>query len=187
MKWRMNMLRRVIGFIAFAVTSLSFLGFILMLNQQIAYTVIVILIIIPTLFGLFRHWFECTDCKDLSKRFVFDKAKFYIFIAAFASVIITWFMNHTMGLGAFIANGTVGLIAATLFPPALAGTTYAASFVGMSSTGVLPTIGSAVLGGIVVGIVLVFTAEIYAGIGGKGGTTAALSAQITRILLSILK
>jgi hypothetical protein len=181
------MLRRIIGFIAFAATSLTFLVMALIFNPYLAYTVALILIIIPTLFGLFRHWFECTDCKDLSKRFIFDKAKFYIFIAAFAAVIITWFMNHTMGLGAFIANGTVGLIAATLFPPALAGTTYAASFVGMSALSILPTLGSAVLGGIVVGIVLVFTAEIYAGIGGKGGTTAALSAQITRIILSILR
>ncbi|SDY47510.1 hypothetical protein [Tindallia californiensis] len=114
-----------------------------------------------------------------------DKGKAHIIIAAIIATSVTWFINHEMGYGAFIANGSVGVIAAVLLPGPLAGAAYAASFVGMSGLNVLPTFGVSLLGGLVCGIVLALTGEIYAGIGGKGGTTAALSAHITRFIASL--
>ena len=115
-----------------------------------------------------------------------NKAKAQTLACAIAGVTITWFINHPMGYGAIVANGMVGLVAAVLLPAPLAGAAYAASFVGMSSLGVLPSIFAALVGGVVVGLVLIITPEIYAGIGGKGGTTAALSAQITRAIMNLL-
>lgn len=56
----------------------------------------------------------------------------------------------------------------------------------MSSLAVLPNVGAAVLGGVIVGLIISSTAEIYAGFGGKGGTTAALSTHITSAILRIL-
>lgn len=113
------------------------------------------------------------------------KAQIQTMICAIAGVVITWFLNHQMGYGAIIANGMVGVIAAALLPAPLAGATYSASFVGMSGLGVIPSLFASVIGGVVVGLVLVLTPEIYAGIGGKGGTTAALSAQITRAIVNL--
>ncbi len=181
------MVRKIIGFVAFAATSISFLFFSLWKAPSKVHYAILVLITVPTLFGLLRHWFECTDCSFPGKHFIMDKNKYFIFISAFIAVVMTWFMNHEMGLGAFVANGTIGLIAATLLPTVIAGTAYAASFVGMSSLGILPNIQAACIAGLVVGIVLVLTEEIYAGIGGKGGTSAALSTHLSRFFIHLLK
>lgn len=107
----------------------------------------------------------------------------YIFLCSFLGVTITWYINHKMGYGAIIANGLVGVMAATFLPNDLAGITYTSSFVGMSSLAVIPTMAAAILGSLIVGIVLLVTAEIYAGIGGKGGTTATLATIITKTIL----
>ncbi|SFI08068.1 hypothetical protein SAMN05192551_10664 [Tindallia magadiensis] len=114
-----------------------------------------------------------------------NKAKIQIVVASIIATSVTWFISHEMGYGAIIANGVVGVIAAALLPAALAGPAYAASFVGMSGLNVLPNFAVAMLGGLVCGMILSFTGEIFAGIGGKGGTTAALSGQITRFISNL--
>ena len=106
----------------------------------------------------------------------------YIILCSFISVTVTWFINHEMGYGALIANGLVGVVAAVFLPNDLAGVTYTSSFVGMSSIEVIPSIEVAAIASLIVGFILISTAEIYAGIGGKGGTTAALSTIITRTI-----
>ncbi len=115
-----------------------------------------------------------------------DKGKLNIMACSLAAVVITWFLNHEVGYGAVIANGLVGILAAIFLPGPLAGATYTASFVGMSSIHIIPSLSAAAIGGIIVGAVLVWTTEIYAGIGGKGGTTAALSTLITKAVTSLL-
>jgi len=116
---------------------------------------------------------------------MFDKKKAITFLCAVLGAVITWYIQHEMGYSAIIANGMVGVIAGILLAPAFAGATYTASFVGMSASSVLPSLGAAALAGVVVGIVIILTAEIYAGIGGKGGTTAAFSVQVSRFIMSI--
>lgn len=127
----------------------------------------------------FRKLSEKTTSLKLTRR------SFYILLCSFVSVTITWFINHEMGYGPIIANGLVGVMAATFLPNDLAGVSYTTSFVGMSSLKVLPTLPSAMLGSVIVALVLIATADIYAGMGGKGGTTAALSTLITRTLLRL--
>ena len=112
---------------------------------------------------------------------------FYVMLCAFVGVTVTWYINHEMGYGALIANGLVGVIASIVLPNDLAGILYTSSFVGMSSRGTLPSFGAAALASVIVGLILLSTAEIYAGIGGKGGTTAALSTLITRTILRVFE
>lgn len=114
-----------------------------------------------------------------------NKKRLYTLICSFIGVTLTWFINHEMGYGAVIANGLVGVMAAIFLPNSLAGITYTSSFIGMSSLSVIPNIASAALGGLIVGIVFLATVEIYSGIGGKGGTTAALSTIITKTIIRI--
>lgn len=114
-----------------------------------------------------------------------NKRNIYVFICSFIGVTLTWFINHKMGYGAVIANGLVGVMAATFLPNEYAGITYTSSFVGMSSLEVIPSMAAATLGSVILGIIFLTTAEIYAGIGGKGGTTAALSTIITRAIIRI--
>lgn len=115
-----------------------------------------------------------------------NKEKLNIMACAIVGVVVTWFINHQMGYGPIIANGMVGVVAGALLPGPLAGVTYTASFVGMSGLSVIPSFFSALIGGVVVGTIIIYTPEIYAGIGGKGGTTAAVSGQITRAIMNII-
>ncbi len=114
-----------------------------------------------------------------------NKRNLYILMCSFIGVTLTWFINHKMGYGAVIANGLVGVMAATFLPNDLAGVTYTSSFVGMSSLEVIPSIAVASLGSLIVALIFLITAEIYTGIGGKGGTTAALSTIITKAIMRI--
>lgn len=115
-----------------------------------------------------------------------NKRKIYIVLCSFVGVTLTWFLNHKIGSGAIVANGLVGVIAAALLPKDLAGIMYTSSFVGMSSIAVVPSMTVAATGGLIVGLLLITTTEIYAGIGGKGGTTAALATIITRAVSGFL-
>ncbi len=143
-----------------------------------------ILIIFGCLFAIsladrFRKIIKKDDKRKINKRNI------SILVCSFVGVIITWFINHKMGYGAIVANGLVGVMAAIFLPRDLAGITYTSSFVGMSSLEVIPSMTAAILASLIVGIILLTTREIYAGIGGKGGTTAALSTIITKTIIRI--
>lgn len=115
-----------------------------------------------------------------------DKKKILVVVCATSAATLTYFLNHNLGLGAIVANGLVGLAAAMFLPASLAGVAYTASFVGMSSTAILPSALWAFIGGAVLSVVVLSTTEVYAGIGGKGGTTAALSTLITKAFIGLL-
>ncbi|HLR20978.1 MAG TPA: hypothetical protein VK087_03135 [Tissierellaceae bacterium] len=114
-----------------------------------------------------------------------NKKNSYIIICSIISAGLTWFINHEIGFGAVIANGLIGVVAVALLPNDLAGIAYTSSFVGMSSLEIIPSLTVAVLVGLVVSLVLIATVEVYAGIGGKGGTTVALSTIITKAITSL--
>ncbi|MCC5912188.1 MAG: hypothetical protein JJT76_17365 [Clostridiaceae bacterium] len=113
-----------------------------------------------------------------------DKSKILTIICAILGASITWYINHIMGYGAIIANGLVGVVGAILLPAPLAAATYIASFVGMSGFSVISSGVAAGFGGLITGVVIVFSGEIYAGIGGKGGTIAAMSVQVSRGIIN---
>jgi len=83
-----------------------------------------------------------------------EKSKFNIIFLAFIGSTLTWILNHKMGYGPIVSNGLIGVFAGIFLPKTLAGTTYAASFVGMSGISIIPSILGASLGGIIIGIVL---------------------------------
>jgi len=127
----------------------------------------------------YRRLIERNNSKKINRRFL------YILLCSFIGATLTWFINHQMGYGAVIANGLVGVMAATFLPNDLAGITYTSSLIGMSSLEVIPSMGVAALVSLVVALIFVNTAEIYEGIGGKAGTTAALAVIITRTIIKI--
>ena len=143
-----------------------------------------ILIIFGCFFGisLIDHF---RKIKESDNKCGVSKKRLSILICSFIGVTLTWFINHEMGYGAVIANGLVGVMAAIFLPNNLAGITYTSSFVGMSSLAVIPSMAAAILGSLIVGLILLTTQEIYSGIGGKGGTTAALSTIITKTIVRI--
>lgn len=109
-----------------------------------------------------------------------------IVILSIISVIVTWFLNHKLGFGPIIANGLVGVIGAVFLPNVLAGAVFTASFVGMSGLNVISSLSGTIVGGLIVGIIIILTKEIYGGIGGKGGTTAATATLITKFIMNLI-
>lgn len=132
--------------------------------------------------SLLDHYNQLIKSED---KFKLNKRASHMLICSFVGATLTWFINHKMGYGPVIANGLVGVMAAIFLPNSLAGITYTSSFIGMSSLLMIPSIGSAALASVIVGLILIITMEIYAGIGGKGGTTAALATIITKIITNI--
>lgn len=117
--------------------------------------------------------------------FVLDKELLKVLLATTLGAGISWYANHVMGHGSVIGSSIVGIVAAAILSADLAGKAYMASFLGMSSLQVIPNLGFAILGGFIVGIISIITADIYNGFGGKAGTTACVSTFITRAIVSI--
>lgn len=112
--------------------------------------------------------------------------KIAILICAVASVYVTWLINHELNLSPILANGVVGFLAIVFLPKKLAGVAYTSSFVGMSGMSVLPNSMMVILSGVIVATVIIITPTVYKGIGGKGGTSAAISSVITRTIFSLI-
>lgn len=171
---------KIFGLIAFIATGG---GLILStaINEESLYKT-EILIIIGVFFGisLIDHYknLRLDGIKKIHKR------SLYFLICSFVGVSLTWYINHQMGYGPVIANGLVGVMAAIFLPNDLAGITYTSSFVGMSSLAVIPSLATATLASFILWFVFSSTAEIYSGIGGKGGTTAALSTIMTIMIMN---
>lgn len=162
--------------IASILLSSAFLAHELMGNK-----LIIIMISLFFLIGILEHFQEIKELEKSHPILV----SIEIILGSFLASSITWYINHTLGLGPIVANGLIGVIAAIIFPANLAGAYYAASFVGMSSMGVIPSIFAAGAGGTLAGTIILFSREVYGGIGGKGGTTAAISTQIVRKIVEL--
>lgn len=142
----------------------------------------VLLFIIAVFFAtaLFNHFRELEDYEQKEIEIEYFK----ILVGVFISAAITWYVNHHWGLGPIIANGLIGLIASILFPKE-AGAYYVASFIGMSSQVVVPSMLIAGIIGIITGFAIIFSKEVYEGVGGKGGTIAVFSTQIVRVIMNL--
>lgn len=173
---------RLLGLIAFITTGGGLLVTTAISEKSFYKTEILIIFGCLFAISLVDHFKKLIERDEKSK---INKRRLYILTCAFIGVTITWFINHKMGYGAVIANGLVGVVAAIFLPNDLAGITYTSSFIGMSSLAVIPSMAAATLGSLIVGLILITTVEIYAGIGGKGGTTAALSTIITKTIIGL--
>lgn len=174
--------RRILGLVAFIATGGGLIISTVVEGKNFYKTEILIIFGSLFIISLVDHFKKIIGKDDKTED---NKRKLYILICSFIGVTLTWFINHEIGYGAIVANGLVGVMAAIFFPNDLAGITYTSSFVGMSSLAVIPSMKAAVLGSLIVGLILLTTVEIYSGVGGKGGTTAALSTIITKTLISI--
>lgn len=173
---------RLLGLIAFITTGGGLIISSIIKDQNLYKTEILIIFGCLFVISLIDHFKKIIEKDEKAK---INKRRFYILLCSFIGVTLTWFVNHQMGYGPIIANGLVGVMAAIFLPNDLAGITYTSSFIGMSSLTVIPTITAAALGSLIVSSILLITVEIYAGIGGKGGTTAALSTIITKTIIRL--
>lgn len=170
-------MRKLIMFFVHILMGTSVLILSFMSNDVWVSKIVALVILFFFVTSLVKHFGEIG--KIPGQRFETDNLK--LLVGTFLSSAITWYISHQLGLGPIIANGLIGIIASLVFPKN-AGAFYVSSFVGMSSQAVIPSLLSAGLGGLVAGLVIIFSKEIYGGIGGKGGTMAAFSTQFVRII-----
>lgn len=132
------------------------------------------------------HFYEIKSLISREKNIrKIDYQNIFLIIGTALSAAITWYINHTLGYGPIIANGIVGIFVGLLFSSKKAGAFYIASFIGMSGLRIVESMSMAGLIGLFAGFVIIFSKEVYDGIGGKGGTIAALSTQIVRLLMGL--
>lgn len=164
--------------------SILFLAFI---NNEFLINRIIILGIIGFfVIALRDHFYEIKSSIDENNNIrKINYENMFLIIGTMLSAAITWYINHTLGYGPIIANGVVGIFVGLLFSSKMAGAFYIASFIGMSSIGVVNSMTMAGLIGLIAGIIIIFSQEIYAGVGGKGGTIAAFSTQLIRLIMSL--
>lgn len=98
------------------------------------------------------------------------------------AAVVTFTLHHRLPLDPVSTSGVVGILGGVALPwlyPAvgdlLAASIYAASFAGMSDSTRIPDERWMVLVGIVVGLIVVYTAPFLGGSGGKLGTIAFVS------------
>lgn len=121
--------------------------------------------------------------------------KLYLYIClGIAAATITFLINHNIGLGPTLSSSIVGLVGGLIFLYALpaayavfAPVIYGASFIGMSSKKVFPSIWFVLAAGLVFGVVYILNIENFNGIGGKLGMTAFISVLIIIGLQSLHK
>ena len=174
-------IRKVFGLMAFIATGGGLILSTAINEDSLYKTEILMIIGVFFVISLIDHYKNLK--LDESKKKI-DKWSFYFLICSLIGVSLTWYINHKMGYGPVIANGLVGVMAAIFLTNDLAGITYTSSFIGMSSLAIIPTITTAILASFILWFVFLFTGEIYSGIGGKGGTTAALSTIVTIIIMN---
>ncbi|MCR3921179.1 MAG: hypothetical protein NUK65_01520 [Firmicutes bacterium] len=152
-------------------------------GQTSAWVVLLVMLAVCYTYGLLTHCTNHLSCVKENTMPSTKSALLIIFLATFAASL-TWFLNHEMGLGPIVASGLVGVMAGSLLAPAHAGPVYTASFVGMSASLVVASLSLSIVTGFVVGVIIVATMPVFAGIGGKGGTTAATAVVVTRTFLN---
>ena len=108
-----------------------------------------------------------------------------VIIIAIISGLTTYTISIIMGKGSVFASATVTLVAGIIFPYFFAEfgkqlTTVAAcaSYAGMVSAEIVPSLKEMLAVSVIVGIMYIATLTAYKGVGGRLGTIAAVSCFI---------
>ena len=169
-------MRKYIGF-----SILTFFTLVLFLSSFINlfyYNFMVAFAFIPVVgFALVTIVLELRRSKDYGTSYpLLGRKAGYDFIATFLGAVITFFLSVNIGLGAVLASGIVGMLAALFFKP-YAVPAFCGSFVGMSSPELMdPQLF--IVASTVVSVIFVLCKDVFNGYGGKLGTMALSAALI---------
>ncbi|MFB0556873.1 MAG: hypothetical protein ACETVW_03355 [Dehalococcoidia bacterium] len=176
----MNKVVPVIGFVILSIMVLLLCGF----ASYEAWTlqpvggVVMTLILLGLLFEIVR---ESKELRKVKSDSVFTQKNLLNFASVFFGALISYTLSVNIGLGAVVAAGLVGVIAAIVLPD-YGVPIYCGAFVGMVSP-VLLNHGQTAIAAAVAGIVYVLTLSAFNGFGGKLGTIAFTGCVITGLCL----
>ena len=124
----------------------------------------------------------------------YDYEKLSVVIWVPIGAVICYFLNVLGNLGSVLSAGITGSIASlipllnkkSLYLNTLPAAIYCGAFVGMSSIEIIPTINFVIAAGLLAGIFLMFSKNLFLGIGGKLGTIAFGGVVIVSLLYSLI-
>lgn len=171
-------------FIGFAI--LVFFTLVLFISSlinlwHIHYTFFITFLLIVAFAGyrMFAHYKEIKLIQPLYD--FISKPAFYDFLATFLGALITFVLSVYLGLGAVLASGIIGMLAALFLKP-YAVPIFCGSFLGMSSPDLLEPLVF-VLTAFIAGGIFVLTKDVFNGFGGKLGTISLSSVLVSSFIL----
>ena len=104
-----------------------------------------------------------------------------VVLATLAGTILTFYLNNHLEMGGVVASALVGLLG-PLFFPKYQRAIFCGSFAGMASAAIFTNIWWVAMAGLLAGLLLAMSKEIYDGFGGKLGASGFFGTITTAIL-----
>jgi len=164
----MNKTAPIIGFLVLTVIVLAVYG----LGTIEAWSlqpVAGIALTIITLGLLYKIATLARGLPDIQWEGTFTQKNLLNFVAVIGGLVVTFYLNHTVGLGAVVAAGLVQILAALILPQYGAPIATGA-YAGMASGSVVCGAPGEIIAGVVAGTLYVLATPVFGGFGGKLGT-----------------
>jgi hypothetical protein len=161
------------SFIFLILTALFILQSMLSSSIQNLNIFLLAIIALSALSLLFQIRAEWTDIKRVikGKAISLERSLVYTLTALTGGTYLTFFLNHSIGMGGVLASSAVGLIAAWAFKK-YAAAIYCGSFIGMACSIIFSNPLSLLLASIISGTLFILSSNMFVGFGGKLGFMA---------------
>lgn len=178
------MLSLLISFFFYAFISLRMVHSIFEIGQSTIHFLLVLCVIVIGFFFSVRLVKECHHIfsKLKNHKVHLDKKDGITLIALMTGALLTFFLNHSIGIGAVLASSIVGLFAAW-FIKDYALPIYCGSFVGMACNEIFSNILYVGLAAFISGVLFILSQHLFAAWGGKAGFMAFVGTYLTSILI----
>lgn len=143
----------------------------------------VLLLILIGLISGHHHEYQIVLVEDRKrlKEGKLNRFDLYVVVSTLAATVLTFYLNNNLELGGVVASALVGLMGPLLFPK-LQRSIFCGSFAGMASTMIFTSIWWVALSGLLSGLLLAASREIYDGFGGKLGASGFFGTVSVSIL-----
>ena len=142
-----------------------------LINMQLFYSLVLLIILMGLVVG---HYWEyklvIVNEKDRLKEEKIELFDLMVVLFTLLGTLLTFYINNSLELGGVVASSMVGLLGPIFFPK-IQRAIFCGSFAGMASTMIFTNVWWVALAGILSGLLLAFSREIYDGFGGKLGAS----------------
>lgn len=142
-----------------------------LINVQLFYSAVLMITLIGLVVGHYREYRMVIVGKKAQLKQ--EKIEFFdimVIVFTLLGTLLTFYINNSLQLGGVVASSIVGLLGPLLFPK-LQRAIFCGSFAGMASTMIFTNVWWVALAGLLSGLLLAFSREIYDGFGGKLGAS----------------
>lgn len=117
-----------------------------------------------------KEW-GCLKCKIKQQVHSFNKKNGLTMLALIIGAFVTFYINHSLGLGGVLASAVVGLIGAWTFKP-YAAAIYCGSFIGMACSQIFSNPLYLLGASLISAAIFILSLQLFVGFGGKLGFIA---------------